>query len=111
MPIYCYTSAKGKRIEELHPIGKAPKEVVKDGVVYDRDIQAEHSKQWTGDLWPIYSEAAGVHPSQVQEAQENWKKKGVPTEFTPDGRAVFRNKSHRRDFLRAAGLHDKAGYY
>jgi hypothetical protein len=35
---------------------------------------------------------------------------GVPTEFTGDGRAVFRDASHRKRYLKAVGLHDKAGY-
>lgn len=110
MPIYCYTH-KGRTLEEMFPIGKAPPAIEREGEVYERNIQAEHGPQIVGDLWPLYSEAAGVHPDQVQEAQANWAKKGVPTDFTPDGRAVFRSKSHRRDFLKAAGMHDRKGYY
>ena len=115
MPIYCYvpkSGKKGKIVEQLHAFGKAPAEVTIDGIVYERSIAAEQSgRVRPGDLWPLLSDAAGVHPDQVQEAQKTWAAKGIPTEFTPDGQAVFRSPQHRKQFLKAAGLHDKAAYY
>ena len=109
MPTYVYSN-EGHVIEEFFPMGEAPHHLVVGGKRYDRDYGAEHPKQYTGDLWPVYSEAAGVHPDQVQTAQREWAKAGVPTEFTSDGRAVFRNKDHRGKFLKKAGLVDKKGY-
>jgi hypothetical protein len=61
--------------------------------------------------WPLLSEGAAVHPTQVQEAQDSAARKGVPTEFTKDGRAVFRNRQHRKEYLRAYGFHDRDGGY
>jgi|SRR6056297_1651905 len=115
MPVYCYTREDGKRAkveERLYAMGEAPKTIQVDGVAYERNIQAEHAgSARPGDLWPLYSEAAGVMPHQVQGATEEWRKAGIPTDFTSDGRAIFRDASHRKKFLRRAGLFDKQGYY
>lgn len=60
---------------------------------------------------PILSDALAVHPKQVQEAMEDAKRKGVPTEFLPDGRPVLRTRQHRKEYLKAYGFHDKRGGY
>ncbi len=60
---------------------------------------------------PIVSDALAVHPKQVQEATEDAKRKGVPTEFLPDGRPILRTRGHRRAYLRAYGFHDRNGGY
>lgn len=61
--------------------------------------------------WPILSEALAVHPSQVAEAQESARARGVPTQFLPDGRAVLRDRDHRRRYLKAYGFFDRNGGY
>lgn len=58
---------------------------------------------------PIYSDAAAVHPSQVNEAIEDAKKKGVPTDFTADGRPIFTSSRHFRKYCKAYGFVHK-GY-
>lgn len=62
--------------------------------------------------WPMESEAAAVHPRQAREAYEHSVRSGVPTEFNPrTGAAIFRDRTHRRNYLRAYGMHDRdAGY-
>lgn len=60
--------------------------------------------------YPIKSTALAVHPDQVQEAQEHSVKMGCPTEFTKDGRAVLRDASHRRDYLKRYGFHDRNSF-
>ncbi len=62
--------------------------------------------------WPIESDAAGVHPDQVNEAIAHAVNKGVPTEFNRQtGNPIFRSRKHRNDFLRAHGMRDcDAGY-
>jgi hypothetical protein len=62
---------------------------------------------WT----PIVSDALAVHPDQVEEATQDAIAKGVPTEFLPDGRPILTSRSHRRDYLRAYGFHDRNGGY
>lgn len=61
--------------------------------------------------YPIKSVALAVHSTQVKEASEDAAKKGVPTEFTRDGRPILRDASHRRRYLKAYGFHDRNSYY
>ena len=61
--------------------------------------------------WPMLSEAAAVHPEQVEEAIQSARAKGIPTEFIPDGRVIFRDRAHRRAYLKAYGFHDRQGGY
>lgn len=58
---------------------------------------------------PVESDALAVHPKQVEEACEDAKKKGVPTEFLPDGRPVFTSSRHFRRYARAYGFRHR-GY-
>lgn len=62
--------------------------------------------------WPLKSDAAGVNPEEVNAAQDEAKRRGVPTEFDRDtGQAVFRSRSHRKEFCKAFHLRDQdAGY-
>lgn len=60
--------------------------------------------------WPIVSDALGVHHDQVAEAIADAAKRGVPTEFRSDGRAVLRDRGHRRDYLRAYGFIDRSSF-
>lgn len=61
--------------------------------------------------YPIESVGLGVHPSQIKAAEEAAAKKGVKLEFTKDGKAILRDRGHRRDVLRATGYHDHNGGY
>jgi len=76
-----------------------------------RNIVAERTSLSTSKGWPLISEAAGVHPLDVADARAQAKRDGVPTEFTPDGRVVFRNRRHRKQYLKTVGLVDKQGGY
>lgn len=58
---------------------------------------------------PIKSDALAVHPKQVAEAREDAKRKGVPTEFTQDGRPLFTSSRHFREYARKYGFRHK-GY-
>ncbi len=58
---------------------------------------------------PNLSESAGVHPEQVTEAMDDAKHKGVPTDFLPDGRAVFTSRKHQARYLKAYGYHNNDG--
>ena len=86
-----------------------------EGVWYERNIAAEHSRQakrCSGNGWPMKSDAAGVHPADAPKAEAASAKSGVPTEYDrKTGQAIFRDRNHRRNFLRANGMHDKNGGY
>ena len=82
-----------------------------DGVVWERDIAAEHSKQHGNSKgWPLYSDAAGTHPDEVNKTMAEMRKKGVNLNYTSDGRAIFENAAQRRKAFRAMGLQDMQGY-
>jgi hypothetical protein len=82
-----------------------------DGVVWERDISAEHSKQaGTSKGWPLISDSCGTHPSEVESTMKDMRAKGVNLNYTKDGRAIFENSSHRRRALRAMKMQDMNGY-
>lgn len=61
--------------------------------------------------WPMLSEAMGVQPDQIAEAATHARENGVPTDFTPDGRVIVRDRKHRKQLLKLYGYHDNhAGY-
>jgi len=67
--------------------------------VFKRDFHSEHcGTTHTPGTWPMKSDAAGVHPDQIKEATDHANKHGVPTSFTPDGRAIFTGREHRRKY-------------
>lgn len=113
MPEYCYSNKKRcETIVRVFSMGHALDAVKHNGAYYKRDLVAEHNgfKQALS-CWPLTSDAAGVHPTQVREATEHAARMGIPTEFTRDGAAVFRDRTHRKKFLKAHGLRDlDAGY-
>lgn len=61
--------------------------------------------------WPMPSDALAVHPSRIEEAMEDAKKKGVPTTFDAEGRAILTDRGHRKKYLKAYGYHDNHGGY
>ncbi len=61
--------------------------------------------------WPILSDALACHRKQIPEAEESARKRGVPTEFEKkDGRPIFRDRAHRRAYLKAYGYVDRNSY-
>jgi len=61
--------------------------------------------------WPMESMALGVHRDQIAEARAFSESRGVPLNFTPDGKAILTDRGHRRDVLRTLGMHDNDGGY
>lgn len=92
-----------------------PKYIIESGRRFNRSFRAEqlltHSPTGDHKGWPLLSDAAGVHPSQVKEATESARASGVPTNFTKDGRAIFRNRRHRKAYCESIGLFDMSGGY
>ncbi len=60
---------------------------------------------------PIESTALAVKPSQIAEAKAIAESRGVPTDFTPDGRPILRTRAHRKAYLRSRGMFDRSGGY
>lgn len=63
-----------------------------------------------GKGWPIASDSVSVHPNQRAEHDRICREKKVPTETTPDGRVIFRDRQHRRNYMREFGYHDRNSY-
>jgi hypothetical protein len=119
MPVYIFNVIKtGQSVERLMTVDELLKCKVAEGQymlpegLAVRDHGAEHGgfKHSPGN-WPMYSDAAGVHPSQAKQASEDCAAKGVPTRFDSEGRAIFESRGHRKAFLRAHGMVDKSGGY
>lgn len=119
MPVYCYTHRDSddnvtslvERIYSVHD--DRPKTIMHNGIRHTRDIRCEHGdyRQVCGN-WPLKSDALGCHPDQIPEMQQAYAKQGVDVNFDKDtGQAILRDRSHRRDVMRVAGIHDRdAGY-
>ncbi|MGH2272166.1 hypothetical protein ACQ9LF_10235 [Anaerohalosphaeraceae bacterium U12dextr] len=112
MPQYCFTDDQDHTICRFYPLGKAPRQVRLGKTVFKRNLRAEHAgTRHTPGNWPMKSDAAGVHPSQIKEAYDHSVRIGIPTQFAPDGRAIFTGREHRKNYCRAIGLHDRNGGY
>jgi hypothetical protein len=120
MPIYVYSNPEtGESVElsmtisEMNRRQDKDKSIVHEGVRLVRSIAGEHRGfRNTPGSWPMKSDAAGVHPSQIREASEEMSRLGVPTRFDSDtGQAIFESRMHRRAFLRAKGMYDRNGGY
>jgi len=118
MGTYCYRCPDGTLIEQMYPRGEAPDTVVVNGITAYRDRQVELGalsitvprRGIAGRSWPMTCPASGVHPRQAGELRELLKKKGCPTEVTPDGDPIYTSPAHRRKALRLRGLHDKNSF-
>lgn len=60
---------------------------------------------------PIVSDALAVHPRQAEEAREDAKRRGVPTEFQADGRPKFTSRQHLQSYCRAYNFFNRDEVY
>ena len=120
MPTYCYRRVDNGEIveltmrvsEQIHRQLSDGTIVLPDGSYGLRDYCAEHGGfVGTPGAWPLLSDAAGVAEHQIQEAAQHSRRIGIPTDFTPDGRAIFTSRSHRKKYCEAIGLYDRSGGY
>ena len=61
--------------------------------------------------WPMTSDGAGVHPNDIEKARGVAKRAGIAIDFTTDGQAIFRSATHRKEYCRFRGFHDRNGGY
>ena len=113
MPFYSYICPQEHITQKLFTIEQR-KDAVKCEECGKKAKQLIGARTSPPGAWganPIYSDAMAVHPSQTAEAYEHSVRIGVPTTFTPDGRAVFTSRRHRRDYCRHFGVYDRDGGY
>lgn len=116
--IYCFRDvATNERLElnlslkEYEERFMDREEVEWEGRTLVRDFASDHAHSPKASNWPLLSEAAGVMPWQVGEANSLNKSRGVDLQYAADGRAIFRDRAHRKQALRQLGMHDKQGGY
>jgi len=72
----------------------------------DNEIQGRKGKP----AYPYYSDAMGCSPKQVPEMKQFLRSRGTDANYTPDGRLIVENRSHREKVRKALRLVDKDGY-
>ncbi len=99
--VVCYID--GKRVSRKTLLKRYPK------AFEDPDLKFKLSSLvgWK----PLVSDALAVHPRQIAEARADAAKKGVPTDFMPDGRPILRTRQHRAAYLKAYGFFDRSAGY
>lgn len=112
MPTYCYTTKDGQTFERVYPASRYPKRIKVNGRVATLDIAAQHRHYRAAPgTWPLWSDAMGVHPSQIEEQREQDRKVGVSAEYDGMGRVKFISQAHRKSYCEAHGYFDQdAGY-
>lgn len=115
MPTYDYICECGATLSRVLPMSQcdATMSCTRCGKRMQRDYATEQAgnKGKRTKTWPMKSDAAGVHPSQIASETERAGKMGIPTEFTPDGRAIFTGPKHRQRYCEAIGMFDRNGGY
>ena len=62
--------------------------------------------------WPRWSDAAGIHPNQVDEARQSDLAQGVSAEYCrKTGQVKFESRRHEKQCLEAWGLYHLNGGY
>lgn len=69
------------------------------------------SRAKAGSGYPRLSGSMGVHRTQREEAMALDAKRGVPTEYSPDGRPEFRTRGHQKAWCKAHGVVNQDGGY
>ena len=120
MPTYCFMNTDtGETQEFIWTIAqmesKTKGHTFKDeeGVLWERDFATEQGvgSSYSGN-WPMKSDACGVHPNDAVKASKSAAKMGVPTSFDSNtGQAIFQSRSHRAQYMKARGFHDRNGGY
>ena len=121
MPTYIYEDPENNQVtsvfmtmSEMEKRSASDMSIELDGVHLKRRLDLEIAGASIGSCatWPMKSDAAGVHPSQVGDFTRDSVEKGVPTEFDKStGQAIFTSRQHRARYLKAYGMFDKNGGY
>lgn len=112
MARYVYECPNGHVSERFMPICDR-KDRIRCGTCKKLAYQRPGAQVAPPATWaePVLSDAMGVHPDQIHEAQQHSVSIGVPTQFNKLGQAVFTSRQHRRDYCRHFGVHDLDGGY
>jgi len=119
MPTYCYVNKKTKEttritmtIAEMLTRQGDTDDIQIDGESWTRDYGSEgKTRVSTSKGWPMYSNALGTHPDEVNNLKAELAKKGCgEVSFHKDGGMILDNNAQRRKILKAMGKVDANGY-
>jgi hypothetical protein len=110
MPVYCYKTASGQIVDQVFPMGRAPRFIMHHKAKAWRCYHSERASVPATKGWPMECLGSGVNAAQAGELRDHLARAGVPTEVSRDGNPIYRNKEHRRRALKARGLVDKQSY-
>jgi len=113
MPNYSYQCENGHEWDSVKPMAMRDRAFCPQcGMPGARNWRREllNRRIYKG-VWPVLSDAAGVHPDQIPEAKARAAARGVKIDFTSDGRAIFESPRQRREYCRLRGLRDMNGGY
>lgn len=93
------------------PDGRDARAVPVEQVRRERGISGSRRVR-TRAKWPMTSDAAGVHPSQVNELRDHWRRHGITgVDVTRDGSVVWNDAAARKRDCESRGLYDRNGGY
>jgi len=111
MPVYCYRTAEGEVIEEVFPMGKAPKSITTEsGELAKRSFSAESKSFPPTSGWPLECLGSGVSAHDRGKLEKELTKLGVPTQVSADGNPIYTDANHRKKALKARGFVDKSAF-
>lgn len=109
MPIYSYLCTCGKSFDEPRSIGDRERPAMCPCGLMAHQDKVGSMKPHTdmGYQKEILSDALGVHPCQIAEAQRRFPNH----RFHPDGRMILGSHQERKKVMKELGFFDKAGYH
>lgn len=118
MPIYEFITNDEEVIELFMSFAEFDRRVkngqitLDDGRVAKSYFNSKSGISTFSGNYPMVSDAAGVHPSQIKEHMDHLRQMGCgQVNHTKDGSVIFESKGQRRKVLKALGLFDRnAGY-
>lgn len=119
MPTYCYINRSTKEttritmtIAEMLKRQGETDDIEINGVTWTRHYKGESKDRVsTAKGWPLYSNALGTHPNEVNSLKSELAKKGCgDVSFHRDGGMILDNNAQRRKILKAMGKADANGY-
>lgn len=86
-------------------------EITEDAQKRSEHFLSEGKRHCTAGNYPYASDAMGVNPGRIPEAQRLLAEHGVKTEYTATGEPIIRDKAHRKAHCRALGFWDRDSGY
>ncbi len=116
MPTYDYKCQEcGWKFEEIQPMSSEPYAICPkcDGAAkrqLSRNVRLLGLESGRAG-YPYHSDAMGVHPDQIPEAQAACQKKGLDTQYDKEGCPIIRSRKHFKKHAEAFGYYARnAGY-